>query len=430
MQRQYPCQKKYCEARWFFGALLVISVSIGSTIFFGVTRAAEPNITDMTAIQKKALKDKQDELDAINAKIKAYNQIIGLKERQGSTLADQVKALEAQAQKLEFEIEINQRKINSLTQEVGSLATRIAEKETTILSQKQMLSELIRLYYSDYTENEAAIIFSADETLAYFKQEGWSVEVNDKVSELLDSVKTLRESMLLERSVLEVKKNEADTLQMQLAERTEYLKNTKDNKDYLLTKTQAEVNRYNNLVDDLQKQREAIASEIQDLEAGKVDQLSGMPTFQKGLLAYPLKSFTVSQGYGNTSFSKTAYASGKHNGIDFAAPTGTAISAAGDGKVIGTGNLGKYAYGKWVAINHGNGMVTLYGHMSSVSVSNGKSVKKGDKIGAVGSTGYSTGSHVHLTTFAANSYELVESKKVKGLMIPIGATVNPNVYLP
>jgi murein DD-endopeptidase MepM/ murein hydrolase activator NlpD len=143
-----------------------------------------------------------------------------------------------------------------------------------------------------------------------------------------------------------------------------------------------------------------------------------------------LKKFTISQGYGKTSFSKKAYVSGKHNGIDYAAPTGTALYAAGKGKVIDMGNLGRYAYGKWVAIDHGNGIITLYGHMSSISVSKGSKVDEGDKIGAVGSTGYSTGSHVHFTVFSANSYELVSSKTVKGLLIPIGATVNPNVYLP
>ena len=217
---------------------------------------------------------------------------------------------------------------------------------------------------------------------------------------------------------------------MQLTERNDYLESTKDNKAYLLTKTQAEVNKYDSLVDTLQKQRDEINSEIEDLEAGKVGQLSGMPSFQKGLLAYPLKKFSVSQGYGKTSFSKKAYASGKHNGIDFAAPTGTPLYAAGKGKIIGTGNLGRYAYGKWVAIDHGNGIVTLYGHMSSISVSKGGKVDTGEKIGSVGSTGYSTGSHVHFTVFSANSYELVSSKTVKGLLIPIGATVNPNVYLP
>jgi murein DD-endopeptidase MepM/ murein hydrolase activator NlpD len=408
------------------GLLLVILLWGG---FFCVQQT-DAQMVDFNKVQQKALADKQDALDAINAKIKAYNQIISLKQRQGSTLTDQIQSLEAQANKLELEINLNKQKVDDLQGDIASLSSRIGEKEALVNSQKQILTELMRTYYDDFSGGTATLMLSSDETLSYLNQEGWTEQVNNKISDLLDSVKTLRDSLVGERVSLEEKKKIADDLRIQLTERNTYLENTKDNKTYLLTKTQAEVNKYDNLVDNLQKQREEIENEISDLEAGKVDQLSGMPSFKKGLLAYPLKKFTVSQGYGKTSFSKRAYKSGKHNGIDFSAATGTSIYAAGGGKVIGTGNLGRYAYGKWVAIDHGNGLVTLYGHMSSVSVSKGSKVAQGDKIGAVGSTGYSTGSHVHFTVFSTNSYELVQSKTVKGLWIPIGATVNPNVYLP
>lgn len=383
-----------------------------------------------TTITNAASLSLEDRLKATVAQLKVAKQILALKQQQGATLADQIKLLEAQAAKLELEIEINTRKIGDLQGSMAFLSSRIAEKESVINSQRQMLSELIQMYYSDYSGGIATLALSSDETTSYLNQESWTAQMNDKISDLLDSVKTIRESLAGERATLEEKKKIADELHAQLTSRNDYLENTKDNKEYLLTKTQAEVTKYDNLVDQLQRQREEIENEIEELESGKVDQLSDMPSFKKGLLAYPLKKFTISQGYGKTRFSKTAYKSGKHNGIDFAAPTGTPLYAAGDGKVIGTGNLGKYAYGRWVAIDHGNGIITLYGHMNSISVSKGKQVKQGDKIGSVGSTGYSTGPHVHFTVFASKSYEVVSSKTVKGLMIPIGATVNPNVYLP
>lgn len=388
--------------------------------------------TDLTKEQEKALDKKEDELDAIKAKIKAYNQIINLKERQGSTLSDQIKSLEAQANKLELEIGLNKKKLDTLESDVSNLNRRISEKELLISSQKQILSELMRAYYSDYSGGASTLIFSADETLSYLNTEGWTTEVNDKISDMLESVKTLRESLVTERAMIEEKKIETATLHTQLIERNDSLESAKENKAYLLNKTLAEVKKYDSLVDDLQKQREEIEGEIEELEAGKIDNLNlkDLPAFKKGLFSYPLKKFGISQGYGKTKFSKKAYASGKHNGIDFTAPTGTSLYAAGAGKVIGTGNLGKYAYGKWVAIDHNNGLITLYGHMNSIAVNKGEKVDEGDKIGTIGSTGYSTGPHVHFTVFSAKSYELVESKTVKGLKIPIGATVNPNVYLP
>ena len=411
--------------------MFLIALLCGSVLFSALANASE-SVTDLSKDQKKALENKQDQIDAINAKIKAYNQIINLKQRQGSTLADQIRSLEAQANKLQLEIDLNKQKLGDLEGDIAGLSLRITEKEALMHSQKQMLSELMRIYYSDYSNNAATIIFSANETLSYLNQENWTTQVSGKIGELLDSVKILRESLISERVALEEKKKEADTLHIQLTERDEYLESTKDNKAYLLAKTQAEVNKYDNLVDDLQKQRDEIESEIEELEAGKLDglNLKDMPAFQKSLLAYPLKKFTVSQGYGKTKFSKSAYKSGKHNGIDFAAPTGTSIYASLGGKVVGVGNNGRYAYGKWVAIDHGNGIITLYGHMSSQSVSKGEKVDAGEKIGAVGNTGYSTGPHVHFSVFSAKSFELVQSKVVKNLWIPIGATVNPSVYLP
>lgn len=82
-----------------------------------------------------------------------------------------------------------------------------------------------------------------------------------------------------------------------------------------------------------------------------------------------------------------------HTGVDFAVPSGTAVRAAGSGVVVHAGWLG--AYGNAVIIDHGGGVSTLYGHNSSVRVSVGQSVSQGDVVASSGSTGYSTGPHVH-----------------------------------
>jgi murein DD-endopeptidase MepM/ murein hydrolase activator NlpD len=83
-----------------------------------------------------------------------------------------------------------------------------------------------------------------------------------------------------------------------------------------------------------------------------------------------------------------------HPGLDFAAAQGTPIFATADGRVIIAGNMGN-GYGNYVVINHGFGYETLYGHMYRIKVQNGTNVKRGEVIGWVGSTGKSTGPHVH-----------------------------------
>lgn len=83
-----------------------------------------------------------------------------------------------------------------------------------------------------------------------------------------------------------------------------------------------------------------------------------------------------------------------HEGLDFAAPQGTPIYATADGTITTAGSTGN-GYGNHVVINHGYGYETLYGHMVRVKVKNGETVKRGQVIGWVGSTGKSTGPHLH-----------------------------------
>lgn len=82
-----------------------------------------------------------------------------------------------------------------------------------------------------------------------------------------------------------------------------------------------------------------------------------------------------------------------HTGIDIAAASGTPIKASGDGRVVSASY--RNGYGNTVIIDHGGGVTTLYAHCSKLYVKAGQSVKQGEKIAAVGSTGLSTGPHVH-----------------------------------
>lgn len=415
----------------------IFAVSVGLVFGSGFWVRAATSITELSAADKKAIEDKQDKLDEIKAKIKAYNQIIDLKQRQGSTLATQIQSLEAQAAKLELEIRDNQSRIENLVGEIGSLEKRIADKEMLILSQKRLLSELMRSVSGQSSIGIARLIMESND------ESGWTMKDDERVAqtsgrlgELLEEIRVTKQELENEQVVLEHKKAEADSVQEQLSKQNDYLESTKDTKASLLSKTQSEVKKYNTIVDQLEEERDAIENEIESLESTKIGELNlkDMPAFKHGLLGYPVKKVTFSQGYGKTAFAKKSKfygTSGFHNGLDFAMPTGTSVLAAADGKVIATGNNGRYAYGRWMAIDHGNGIVTMYGHLSSVAKSKGSTVKRGDTIAKSGNTGNSTGPHLHFTVFSAKSFEIVPSKSVKSVKdIPVGATVNPKNYLP
>lgn len=111
------------------------------------------------------------------------------------------------------------------------------------------------------------------------------------------------------------------------------------------------------------------------------------------LLKTPLNYKRISSGYTLNRKHPILGTFAKHRAIDFAADTGTPVETVGDGVVVYAGWHG--AHGNYVKIQHGSGFDTAYAHLSKIYVSKGTRVKQGDLIGAVGSTGRSTGPHLH-----------------------------------
>ncbi len=132
---------------------------------------------------------------------------------------------------------------------------------------------------------------------------------------------------------------------------------------------------------------------------------------QKALMKTPIDGARLSSGFGRRKHPILKYTK-MHRGIDFAAPTGTPIYAAGNGRVVLAGRNG--AYGKYIKIRHNNRYSTAYAHLSRFrrGVRKGKRVRQGQVIGYVGSTGRSTGPHLH--------YEiLVEGRQVNPLRLKL-----------
>lgn len=129
------------------------------------------------------------------------------------------------------------------------------------------------------------------------------------------------------------------------------------------------------------------------LSDGRTDyfQPSGW-SIKRTLMKTPIDGARMSSGFGMRRHPVLGY-NKMHRGVDFAAPTGTPIYAAGDGKVEKAGWFS--SFGKYVRIRHNSQLKTAYAHMSKIKVKAGQRVKQGQVIGLVGSTGRSTGAHLH-----------------------------------
>lgn len=136
------------------------------------------------------------------------------------------------------------------------------------------------------------------------------------------------------------------------------------------------------------RQREIEAERIARQRAAGI---AGPPVTDSGALSWPV-SGTITSPYG---YRHNPFGGGIefHQGLDIGAPQGTTIGAAAAGTIISAGWYG--GYGNFILIDHGNGLSTGYGHCSQIFVSAGQEVQRGQAIGAVGSTGVSTGPHLH-----------------------------------
>ena len=117
-----------------------------------------------------------------------------------------------------------------------------------------------------------------------------------------------------------------------------------------------------------------------------------------------------------------------HNGIDLAAPVGTKIYAPLTGTVRNVGNTdlvrGCYSWGKWVLIDHPNGLSTLFAHLSHIGVTPGQKLSTGDVVGFTGNTGFSTGPHLHYTLYVSEAVQVRQFNQFKAAT-SCGAALSP-----
>ena len=145
--------------------------------------------------------------------------------------------------------------------------------------------------------------------------------------------------------------------------------------------------------------KEIIAEEILENPTTEIiEEGTKKPDKGTGKLIVPTNGGYLSSGFGTRD-------GRMHKGIDIARPTTYTIVAADTGRVVFAGYDGGYGYGNLVAIDHGNGMTTVYAHLSSVTVKKGQVIEQGKRIGTMGKTGWVTGIHLHFEVLVNGSYK-------------------------
>ena len=282
------------------------------------------------------------------------------------------------------------------------------------------------LYKQSQVKNEIVAAVSADTLSEVFNGVEYSGTLQGKIQILLSDITTKKEALDVANQNLANQKATLASTQGTLEDRKESIESDKNQVQSQVKASAIAVNQLNSSLNSLsaqeqtlETQRKATAVELANLEAALSSQFGGAGRVCSARgYAWPVQGGRITQGYGMTSYAKSgAYGGAGHNGIDIGAPIGTPVYATAAGTVVSVG-FNNRSYGKWIVIKHNDGYYSLYGHLSVQNVSNGQSVTRGQRIGAIGSTGFATGPHLHFTIYVPNSLRVGSS--------PQGAPVNPS----
>ncbi len=391
----------------------------------------------------------RDQIADIDAEIKKYEQELTRVGGERSTLEGAIAELNLTRKKLLSDITLTQKRIEQTTYSIENLNIEINDKEAKIALNNQVLAEGIRKIQEADNQSLIETIFASEDLSALWTEIDQLEQVQDMVRDELLELQTLKEDLLVQRSDEQKEHENLSSYKKKLSGQQQVIEENKRQKDVLLTQTKSEEAKYQQLLAEKRAAAKKFESELQDYEAQLqyIKDPSKLPQEGSAALGWPIENPEITQGFGLTSFARAGSygydAAGNpnpHRGIDFRASVGTPVLAAAAGTVRDAVNMdaikGCYSYGRWVLIDHDNGLSTLYAHLSVMSVSAGEYVKKGQIIGYAGNSGYATGPHLHFTVFDRDAVKVALftwSNGCKGTSIayaPYDAYLDPMSYLP
>ena len=320
-------------------------------------------------------------------------------ENQIKEIRKKADALKGEKKSIESEIKILDSELRALTletekQEVQKqeLNMRIAESEQKIIEltdeidlNNELLEERLRAMYMNGTGGYLEIILNAENLIdALTRMDMIQLIVKSDV-ELLKTINEQKTEVEELKAAQEIRRHELTAVINDLnAKQDEVLIASRSKENYMVS--------LQNNIEEIQRQEAAMEEQSKQIEKDIIAAQRAVE-YAGGELMWPLPGhYKITSPYGGRIHPITGVWS-NHGGTDIWAPYGTDILSSNDGVVIFAGY--HYSYGNYVIVDHGGGIATLYAHCSKLLAWEGQAVSKGEAIAQIGSTGESTGNHLH-----------------------------------
>lgn len=355
-----------------------LSLAVLSTFF----------LVSILPVYADEIDDARNQLQDVGQKINAQQSKLNSAQKQEKTIMGQIQSIEKNIIQKENEIKTLEDKIEYLQTNIAITEENIELAEADLQEKNQQLSDRLVYIYEKGDLTYLEVLLSATDLKDFLTRYDLLNMIVEQDIALIESINQQKKTLELNKSELEVQKNELLYAQDSEKSKREELSDQKQDKKKILTSVQQEKAQYEKALKELEQTSKELETLIRRIQAGTSGEQQGT-----GVFTWPAPGYsTITSPYGMRYHPILKY-NKKHTGVDIGAPSGANIVAADSGTVIQTGWMG--GYGQVVVIDHGGGISTLYAHMSTIIAANGASVTKGETIGKVGSTGWSTGPHLH-----------------------------------
>lgn len=350
--------------------------------------------------------ERQQTLDAINGlkdSIKDVQNDINNLKTEKTDIQKYINQLDLQMGNLSAQIGEFEKKIDNKLADIESTKEELEDAKIACDEQYESMKMRIQYIYENPSESLIEMLFTVDNITDLLNRAGYVASMSDYDRNMMNKLNDTRSEIEMKERTLEAELEELKMMQDELEAQKKKVNASINSKKGELSAKNNELGDANAEKGDYQKQlkeQERLLNQIEEqiAKAANPDAYTGSTT---GFI-WPCPGYTRISSYFGPRPQPTAGASTNHKGIDLAAPYGTAILASASG-VVTTSTYSSSA-GNYIVIAHGNGTSTVYMHCSSLLVSVGETVEQGKVIAKVGSTGYSTGNHLHFGVIKNGSY--------------------------
>lgn len=379
-----------------------------AAVFFAIPVRAEedPALKEEIAKLQDEIRAKKEETAKLEEKIDTVKKSIERKRVEALSLQNQMSILEERLEAVRLDVQSTRVELETVQLELKELQLEIDEKNKQIARHKNILSELIRTIQRESDRNYLELLLSNHSFSEFFSEVQYLEEVYQDVGAQARTLRLTKEELQTKEGKLTEKEQSLEKLEEALAIKQQEVGEQRTYKEKLLKETKDNETTFQGMLADLRRQAQIIENEIQSIERkirAKLEGSDKLPAGGDTVMSWPAPSQYITAYFHDPDYPfRNIF---EHAGIDIKAGQGTAIRATAPGYVARAKRCSESWCYSYVMIIHGDGLSTVYGHLSQVATSEDQFVARGDIIGysggipgTAGAGPFVTGPHLHFET--------------------------------